>query len=214
MPVIRPQPGPQEKFLKSPADIVIYGGGAGGGKAGRCPDRADPSYHEEMETKVLTPKGFKLFGDVETGDQVCNPDGTLARVVAVQDWGKQQFYRVTLADGSTVEASEGHLWGISIAGKRKRCKKEPPQVPAGLRPEDEWNLRYFQRCKVVTTLQLQQLVERAEAQKEQDARPSYVQLPLMAPACFTGTVGRWPHFPAYTLGALIGDGHLAGKQIS
>lgn len=30
--VIRPQPGPQEQFLSSPADIVIYGGSAGGGK--------------------------------------------------------------------------------------------------------------------------------------------------------------------------------------
>lgn len=30
--VIRPQPGPQEAFLSSPADIVVYGGGAGGGK--------------------------------------------------------------------------------------------------------------------------------------------------------------------------------------
>jgi predicted phage terminase large subunit-like protein len=29
---IRPQPGPQEKFLSSPADIVIFGGAAGGGK--------------------------------------------------------------------------------------------------------------------------------------------------------------------------------------
>lgn len=29
---IRPQPGPQEEFLSSPADIVIYGGSAGGGK--------------------------------------------------------------------------------------------------------------------------------------------------------------------------------------
>jgi len=29
---IRPQPGPQETFLASSADIVIYGGGAGGGK--------------------------------------------------------------------------------------------------------------------------------------------------------------------------------------
>lgn len=30
--IIRPQPGPQEQFLASPADIVIYGGAAGGGK--------------------------------------------------------------------------------------------------------------------------------------------------------------------------------------
>ncbi len=30
---IRPQPGPQEMFLASPADIVIYGGAAGGGKS-------------------------------------------------------------------------------------------------------------------------------------------------------------------------------------
>ena len=30
---LRPQPGPQEMFLASPADIVIYGGAAGGGKS-------------------------------------------------------------------------------------------------------------------------------------------------------------------------------------
>ncbi len=30
---LRPQPGPQEQFLASSADIVIYGGGAGGGKS-------------------------------------------------------------------------------------------------------------------------------------------------------------------------------------
>lgn len=29
---LRPQPGPQEKFLSTPADIAIYGGAAGGGK--------------------------------------------------------------------------------------------------------------------------------------------------------------------------------------
>lgn len=29
---LKPQPGPQEAFLASPADIVIYGGAAGGGK--------------------------------------------------------------------------------------------------------------------------------------------------------------------------------------
>jgi predicted phage terminase large subunit-like protein len=31
--IIRPQPGPQERWLSSPADIAVYGGGAGGGKS-------------------------------------------------------------------------------------------------------------------------------------------------------------------------------------
>lgn len=31
--ILRPQPGPQEAFAASPADIVIYGGSAGGGKS-------------------------------------------------------------------------------------------------------------------------------------------------------------------------------------
>lgn len=30
--ILRPQPGPQERFLASSADIVVYGGAAGGGK--------------------------------------------------------------------------------------------------------------------------------------------------------------------------------------
>jgi predicted phage terminase large subunit-like protein len=33
MDAIKPQPGPQEKFLSSAADIAIYGGAAGGGKS-------------------------------------------------------------------------------------------------------------------------------------------------------------------------------------
>lgn len=30
---VRPQPGPQERFMSSPSDIAIYGGAAGGGKS-------------------------------------------------------------------------------------------------------------------------------------------------------------------------------------
>ena len=40
---ISPQPGPQEKFLKSKADIAIYGGSAGGGKSFAL--LLEPLYH-------------------------------------------------------------------------------------------------------------------------------------------------------------------------
>ncbi len=199
----------QAEFLSYQGREALYGGAAGCGKAGRCPDRAAPSYNESMETKVLTPKGFKLLGDVKVGDQVCNPDGTVARVVAIHDHGRQQFYRVTLADGSSVEASEGHLWAVSISGARRRQKVAPPIVPAGLRPEDEWNLRLNQRCRIVTTRELAELVGKAGREKGKKLRPHHVLLPLTAPVKMTGPQGRWPVLPPYTLGALVGDGHLA-----
>ena len=40
---LRPQPGPQERFLSSEADIAIYGGSAGGGKSFAL--LLEPLYH-------------------------------------------------------------------------------------------------------------------------------------------------------------------------
>jgi Terminase large subunit, T4likevirus-type, N-terminal/LAGLIDADG-like domain/Terminase RNaseH-like domain len=190
---------------------LLYGGAAGGGKGGRCPDRAAPSYNEDMETKVLTPKGWKLFGDVAVGDSVCNPDSTTATVIRVTENGLKQFYRITLADGSTVEADEDHLWAISVAGTRKRrADTAPPVIPAGLRPEDEWNLRVQSRCRIVNTVELMRLVARADDEKARGLRPHYVQIPLANPVALTHPKGRWPVLSPYILGALIGDGSLGG----
>ena len=171
----------QAEFHAATEFDVLLGGSAGGGKGGRCPDRSAPGYDPGVETRVLTPKGFKLIGDVKVGDQVCNPDGTTARVIGVFDNGPKPFYRVTLADGSSVEADEDHLWAVSIAGHRKRRKAGVPVIPAGLRPEEEWNLRVQSRCRIVNTVELRTLVARAEQEKSRGLRPHYVQIPLTNP---------------------------------
>jgi predicted phage terminase large subunit-like protein len=44
--VIRPQPGPQERALSNPADILFYGGGAGGGKTWTL--LLEPIYHKDV----------------------------------------------------------------------------------------------------------------------------------------------------------------------
>jgi hypothetical protein len=199
----------QAEFHAATEFAVLYGGSTGGGKGGRCPDRAAPSYNPDMETKVLTPKGFKLIGDIEPGDVVCNPDGTTAQVIKITDNRPKQFYRVTLSDGSSVEADGDHLWVVTVSAQRKRRKKDIPYIPPGLRPEDEWNLRVQSRCKLVTTLQLRELAARADADKAAGHRPRYALLPMVMPLGLTGAPGRWERFSPYILGALIGDGSLS-----
>lgn len=65
--IIRPQEGPQEAFLSNPADIIIFGGAAGGGK----------SYGVLLEPlrHVTTNKRFYCVAFRRNATQVRNPGG-------------------------------------------------------------------------------------------------------------------------------------------
>ncbi len=64
--VIRPQRGPQERFLSSPADIVIYGGAAGGGKTWAL--LMEPLRH-------IGKSGFSAVAFRRTYPEIMNPGG-------------------------------------------------------------------------------------------------------------------------------------------
>lgn len=64
---IRPQPGPQEKFLASSADVVVYGGAAGGGKSFAL--LLEPLRH------VTSVQGFAAVFFRRNTTQIRNPGG-------------------------------------------------------------------------------------------------------------------------------------------
>ncbi len=88
---IRPQAGPQERFLASPADIVIYGGSAGGGKTWGL--TAEPLRH-------IRNGDFRAVIFRRTYPQIMNPGG-------LQDEAQGLY---PLLRGQATQPSSGVTW--------------------------------------------------------------------------------------------------------
>ena len=117
--VIRPQSGPQEMFLSSSADIVIYGGAAGGGKA------------LPLDTPLPTPAGWTTMGDIQPGDLLFDEAGQPCSVLAVYDVIQNpESYRLTFNDGVEMIACADHQWATITYRQRTNEHKRNPKVRA------------------------------------------------------------------------------------
>lgn len=72
-----------------------------------------------MDSKVLTPNGWKLMKDIHEGDYVISADGKKARVLGVFPQGKKDMYRVTFDDRTSVKCSGDHLWEVKTRDDRR-----------------------------------------------------------------------------------------------
>lgn len=82
-------------------EIIFLTGAAGTGKA------------EPLDAIVYTPTGPRTMGSIECGDLVCTPDGNFAKVVKTFPQGKKDIFKITFADGDSVECCKEHLWSIN-----------------------------------------------------------------------------------------------------
>jgi len=107
--------GPQELLMTSDAEEILYGGSLGGGK--------DLS----VGTKIPTPMGWKLNGDLVAGDYVLDEQGRPNKVlVAYPSHMPERAYRLVFDDGSTIEASNTHLWLTYSAAELAALTRRDP----------------------------------------------------------------------------------------
>lgn len=177
------QRGGQENILKSDADIRIVGGSRGG-----------PLF---VDTKVVTPFGYRRIGDIKAGDIISSTDGGMQRVIYRQDHGKLPAYKLTFIDGSTVIASYDHLWNV-----RKTCYRSKKRILNNLGLEDDW--------RVWTT---QMIVDRLQKKKDGSIKNGHILIPLCKPVQFTRSFGGWykPKTDPYIIGLILGDGCITEK---
>lgn len=75
---------------------------------------------QDLNSKILTPYGFKRFGDIKVGDDICGTNGTIQKVEATYRKGVKQLYKFTFTDKRTVEACDSHIWKtITCYGKEQ-----------------------------------------------------------------------------------------------
>ena len=176
---IIPQKGAQERMLAIDADIKIVGGSRGGPLL--------------VDTKVVTPFGYRRIGDLKSGDIISGTDGGMQRVVYNKKHGKLPSYKLKFIDGSEVVASYDHLWNV-----RKTCYISKKRKLNNLSLQDDF--------RVWTT---QMIVDHLTKAKNGEIKNSRLIIPLCEPIKFTRGWGNRHYKPTidpYIIGALIGDG--------
>ena len=92
---------------------MLFTNGTGTGKA------------QPLTSKILTPTGWRLMGDISVGDSVISFDGLPTKVTAVYPQGEKIIYSVVFSDGSRTECCDEHLWLTQTLYERRKSRANP-----------------------------------------------------------------------------------------
>lgn len=71
--------------------------------------------------KVKTPDGWKRIDELDAGDEVYSPDGSLTVVTGYYVQGIKEVYRIRLTDGRSTRAGLSHMWDYWVDGDKKHA---------------------------------------------------------------------------------------------
>lgn len=80
---------------------------------------------QPLTSKVLTPNGWELMGNIKTNDLVITSTGKSTKVLGVfPQQGERDVYEITFSDGSIVECDINHLWSVNTAKLSRKFNDE------------------------------------------------------------------------------------------
>lgn len=135
---------------------------------------------QPLWSKVLTPTGWKLMGDIQPGDEVITGDGSITKVTGVFPQGKKPIFRVQMSDGATTHCCDEHLWLTKTQGDRNYAY--------------DWSVR-----------PLKEIRETLHLHKSNGRKDRNHSIPMTGPVQFYEQ--ELPIHP-YLLGVILGDGSI------
>jgi intein/homing endonuclease len=138
--------------------------------------KAQPLY-----SKVLTPSGWKLMGNLQVGDEVVTPQGGESKITGIFPQGEKEIYEIVFHDGSKTRACKEHLWECYF-------------------PNDK-DYRQGSEKKIVKT---QDIIDHLEHQKTNKSKDNVnISIDLITPR---NTPDIDLPLDPYLLGVILGDG--------
>lgn len=71
---------------------------------------------QPLDTKIKTPTGWALMGDLTVGDEIIAADGSTTHVTGVYPNGEMSLYKFTFEDGRSTLCDDTHLWKVCVDG--------------------------------------------------------------------------------------------------
>ena len=93
-------------------------GGLGKGELGVIIGPSSFGKSQPLDSKIVTPHGFKKMGEMKVGDEVIGLDGKPHKVIGVFPQGVRPIYKVSFSNGSSCECDIEHLWNVNSLSQR------------------------------------------------------------------------------------------------
>lgn len=163
----------------------LLDGGLAKGEMGMVVAKSGSGKPLTWDTPVYTPKGIIKNGDLKVGDYVYNRLGKPVEIKGIYDKGELEEYKVTTDDGRVIRCNDGHLFSYwSISGQGK----------LGL-----------------VTKTLREMIDTGLAKT--NGKGNIVHRYSIPTSSALEFPEQYLPVKPYTLGALLGDGSLTGKNL-
>jgi phosphate starvation-inducible protein PhoH and related proteins len=83
---------------------------------------------QPLDSRVLTPFGWREIGSLEVGDAVIGSDGKPTQVLGIYPQGQKEVFHLTMTDGSSTRACAEHLWQVQTPSDKRYGKNRIVQT--------------------------------------------------------------------------------------
>ena len=125
-------------------------GGLGKGELGVIIGSSSFGKAQPLDSRILTPNGFKLMGEMKIGDYVIGRDGNPYMVSGVFPQGIRPIYKVSFANGTSCECDIEHLWNVGKRYSKKiKTKTLKEIIEKGIVTNTKRPKFYIPMCKSI-----------------------------------------------------------------